>query len=142
MRGQAMLRRGRALAEELMTDTCTIGHERESDTEIDPDTGQYAMVIDEVVYSGPCQFKAGTTAATEINAAGQLLVEQDATVKLPVGEHPAITSGSSAAVEKNMTVVVLASATDPAMVGTRARIQGPFASSYTTARRFPAEITS
>lgn len=133
------LERGRAAAAAGMTDTCRIGTEKRA-TKLN-DHGLYDIVF-EAAYEGPCEFKAGNTAATEIEAAGQLLVEKDATLKLPIGLDARITSGSSEAVSKDMVVVVLASAHDPALVGTRARVTNPFASSHATSRRFPVEVTN
>lgn len=105
------------------------------------DRGLYDVTF-ESAYEGPCEFKASETVASEIDAAGQLLVEKDATLKLPVGPDGRIVTGSSDAVGKDMVVIVLTSVNDPALVGTRARVTSPFASSYATARRFPVEVTS
>lgn len=134
------LARGREAAEGGMTDTCEIGVKKKSTT-LDPDTLLYETSFT-VVYAGPCEFKAGTTAAQEIAAANQELVEQDSTLKLPIGPHPAITAGTSADVTKNHVVRILTSETDPGLVGTVARIKGPSVGSYTTARRFAVEVTT
>jgi len=122
----------RAEAEARMTDRCAIGWERPGDV-LDEETGEYEPSF-EVVYSGPCRFKAGTTAAGELNAVGQLLVEQDSTLSLPIN--------TSTAVTKDMQVRVTASLTDPGLVGVTARIQAPSVGSYRTARRFAVEVTT
>lgn len=124
---------GRAFAESVMTDTCTIGTETEGDT-IDPQTGQYDRIIAAPVYEGLCRFKAGSTAASEINAVGQLLVEQDAELSLPIA--------TSTDVAKDMVAIIRTSATDPALPGVRVRIKAPALGAYLTARRFAVEITS
>jgi hypothetical protein len=131
MRHQRMLRTGRQMAEERMTDTCTVGVEREGDT-LDPATGQYVREI-EAAYEGPCRFKQAASAVGEINAAGQTLIEQDAELSVPVL--------TSTMIRKGMLVVVTSSMTDPALVGVRALVKGPSASSQRTARRFSVEQT-
>jgi len=122
----------RAEAEARMTDRCDIGWSRPGDV-LNEETGEYEPAF-EVVYSGSCRFKAGTTAAGEIDAGGQLLVEQDSTLSLPIS--------TSAGVTKDMQVRVTASLTDPGLVGVTARIQAPSVGSYRTARRFAVEVTS
>lgn len=132
MRAARMLVRGRLLAEDLMTDTVQVGV-MSPGAELDEDTGEYTPVFT-ASYDGPARFKAANTAVGEIDAAGQLLVEQDATLSLPVS--------TSTMVKKDMLVRVTASLTDPGLVGTEARVKGPFASAYVTARRFSVEVTS
>ena len=122
----------RAEAESRMTDTCQIGHETPGDV-LNEDTGLYEPTFT-AVYTGRCRFKPSSTAAGEIDAAGQLLVEQDQILSLPVE--------TSTEVRKNMVVRVTGSLTDPALPGTRARIKGPAVGSYMTARRFSVEVTS
>lgn len=132
MSAESVIYQGRIFEERQMTDTCEIGTLAPGDV-LDEDTGDYAPVFTSV-YTGICRFKAADTQVGEIDAAGQLLVEQDAVLKLPVL--------TSTAVRKDMAVRVTGSLTDPGLVGVQARIKGPFASSYTTARRFPVEVTT
>jgi len=129
---QATLPFLRAQAESRMTDACEIGTVIPGDV-LDEETGEYAPGF-EVAYSGRCRFKAGATAAGEIDASGQLLVEQDSVLSLPVG--------TSLGVRKDMEVRMTASLTDPALVGVKARIKAPSVGSYRTARRFAIEVTS
>lgn len=122
---------GRRWAETRMTDTCRItrtvkGVQNES-------TGKTGTTT-ETVYEGPCEFKADQVQATDREQSGQLLVTQDATLKLPIATSTAVTKGHD--------VEILTSATDPGLVGLRARVVGPFASAYTTARRFPVTVTT
>ena len=131
MRQQKMLRTGRRMAEERMTETCMIGVEQEGST-LDPDTEQYRVEF-VASYTGPCRFKEAGGAAGEINAAGQILIEQDSELSVPLM--------TSLAVRKGMTVLITASTTDPALVGVRARIKRKSASSQRTARRFAVEQT-
>jgi hypothetical protein len=129
---ESVIYQGRIFEERQMTDMCVVGVETPGDV-LNEETGQYEPSFT-ATYTGSCRFKAGTTAAGEIDAAGQLLVEKDAVLKLPV-----TTSGG---VKKDMVVKITASLTDPALVGTTARIKGPAVGSYTTARRFSVEVTS
>lgn len=118
-------------AESLMTDTCQVGFDKQSD-ELD-EHGEYPMVFTPV-YDGPCRFKAGNVQASDVEAASQLLVSQLATLSLPIG--------SSVDVRNGMQVRVTGSLTDPALPGTVATIKAPFRSAYSTARRFAAEVVS
>ena len=134
------LARGREAAEAGMTDACAIGVETISQ-ELDPVTNDRRRTFT-AVYIGPCQFRSGTTAAREIDAAGQGLVQQDSTLKLPIGDHPEILEGRSRSVAKNHVVYILASDTDPGLVGMKARVRAPSVGSHATTRRFVVEVTS
>lgn len=114
-----------------MTDTCLIT--RRGPAVLDEATGKKTSTT-VVVYQGKCEFRAAQVQATTAEQSGQQLVVQDATLKLPIA--------TSTAVSKDHDVEILTSATDPALVGLKARIVGPFASAYTTARRFPITVTT
>jgi hypothetical protein len=129
---QAHLPFFREQAESRMSETCDIGYERPGDF-LNEETGEYESAF-EAVYSGPCRFKSGNTAAGQIDAAGQLLVEQDQILSLPIA--------TSTGVKRDMVVKITGSLTDPALPGTRARIKSPEVGSYLTARRFAVEVTS
>lgn len=129
--GSTVLERGRSFAERRMTDTCRVT--RHVDGAIDEATGK-RITVAETVYEGPCTFKAAQVQASTAEQSGQQLVIQDATLKLPIATSTDVTKGHD--------VEILSSATDPGLVGTRARIVGPFASAYTTARRFPVTVTT
>jgi len=132
MRQARILYFGRRAAEKRMTDKCDIGTEARS-PKVNPATGKHETTFT-AVYSGPCRLKTSNTAAGEIDAAGQLLVEQDQILSLPVD--------TSTAVGKDMVVKITASETDPGMVGTRARVKAPSVGSDMTARRFSVEVTT
>jgi hypothetical protein len=132
MRAARMLVRGRRLAEELMTDWCVAGTQAPGDV-LDEVTGEYDPVFTPL-YTGPCRFKAGTTAVGEIDAQGQLLIEQDSVISFPMA--------ASEMLGKDHIVHMMGSETDFALIGVKARIKGPFTSSYTTARRFSVEVTT
>lgn len=132
MRGSRMLERGRRMAEELMTDTCQIGTEKLG-TDLDPETNERVVEFTSI-YDGPCELKAAANDVREIDAAGQDLAEQGTVLKLPIA--------TSAGVKRNMIVKITGSATDPGLVGVRARIQAPSSGSRTVSRRFKVEVTS
>lgn len=127
----SVLARGRRFAERRMTDTCVIT--RQGEAVLDEATGKKTPAT-VVVYKGPCEFRAAQVQATTAEQSGQQLVVQDATLKLPIATSTAVTKGDD--------VVIITSATDPGLVGRKARIVGPFASAYTTARRFPVTVTT
>jgi len=122
----------RAQAEALMFDACKIGTETMTGAR-DETTGKRVTQFD-VVYEGRCRIKAGTTGATEVAAAGQELTEQASLLKLPVA-----TSGG---VRTDMVVIITACPTDPALVGTRARIKGEHLAAGATSRRLPIEVVT
>ncbi|WP_416394219.1 MULTISPECIES: DUF6093 family protein [unclassified Curtobacterium] len=122
---------GRRWAETRMTDTCRITRQVKGPQ--NEQTGK-TVLVPETVYEGPCEFKAEQVQATDTEQSGQLLVTQDATLKLPIATSTAVTKGYD--------VEILTSLTDPGLVGVRARVVGPFASAYTTARRFPVTVTT
>jgi hypothetical protein len=124
-----MLARGRRLAEARMSETCQIG--REIDGPLDEATGKRTKVI-EPVYSGPCRFRAANVQARDVEVLGQFLVSQSATLSLPIDGSGLVTKGH--------IVRITASKTDPALVDKQATIDGPFASSDATARRFPVTV--
>lgn len=132
MRAQRMLARGRRKAESLMGEAVEIGWERRSKT-LNETTGKYDVTF-ERVYAGPAKFKAATTSVRERDAQGQLLTKRDNELHLPVDASVGVGTG--------MVVRVLASATDPALVGVQARVKGPSVGSFTTARRFDVEVVT
>lgn len=127
-------------AQSMMTDVCEIGTVS-AEPVFDENTGTYLPGFT-LVYEGPCRFKSGATQSAEIDAQGQLLVEQDSILNLPMGADDRIVFGASKDVLKNMVVRVTTSVTDEGLPGTEARIKGPAVGSYRTARRFAVEVTS
>lgn len=115
-----------------MTDTCEVGT-LSPGTVLNEATGQYTPTFTPV-YTGACKFKAGNTAANQVDAASQQLVEQSSTVSFPIA--------SSVAIVKDMVIRFTGSLTDPGLPGVVARVEGPSVGSYRTARRFAVEVTS
>jgi hypothetical protein len=121
----------RAQAESMMIDSCVIGV-LERSTHIDEETGKYTYTLADPVYSGPCRYRAGGTAAGEIDAQGQSLVEQSDVLSLPVI--------GSEMVQKDMvaTVALTLDAAAPFSV----RIVDNQQQTFATARRLPVERVS
>lgn len=118
------LLRGRAAAEQLMVDTCTIQHKTGETT--DPDTGvvtpSYATV-----YSGKCKLKLPTAVARPADVGQAQVFTQHPTLSLP-----AATTG----VQIDDLVTITASALMPALVGRQFRVRGLPGSTHMTAARF------
>lgn len=125
---QAYLPRFREQAESLMTDTCTISGGTEQD--FNETTLEYETV-ETVVYDGPCRLKFAATAVQDVEAAGQTLIVQSATLSLPVA--------TSTAVKQNHIATMTNSVNDPGLIGVQFRIEGPHHQSFATARRFPVQ---
>lgn len=138
MNVSSVLARGRAAAAARMLDTCRIT--RDGDRGLNRDTGDIEAVA-HIVYEGPCRLVLDSQDTTESEAQSQVLTEQGPRLDLPF-VAPANAVGAPAAVTTNDRALILTSVTDPAQVGTRARIAGEFPNSQATARRFPVEVTS
>jgi hypothetical protein len=123
-----VLHAGRRFAERGMVDTWVIGVE--SRGELNEDTGEYENAFTQH-YLGLGALTIGGTAPHEVDAAGQQLVTQSSVLALPVA-----TSGG---VGKDMVATCVASQNDPAMVGVKVRVAGPYRQTYATKRRFEVE---
>lgn len=123
----------RTQAESRMRDACTIVDP--VGTQVwNPDTLQYD-VVPATIYTGKCRVRLAGTQASQGEQAGQLFVEQGATLSLPFSEP------TSAAVGKDHVVTVTASATDADLVGVKFTVTAAPHQSDATARRFPIEET-
>jgi hypothetical protein len=132
MSALSAIARGRAYVEAQMTDTCQIGTEAKG-TVLNEQTDEYDTVFT-VLYDGPCLFRAGVRLGAEMESAEQLLFVQNAVVKVPIE--------GTEMLGKDNTVVITGSQTDPGLVGTRARVTGPFAQTYATSRRLPVVVVT
>lgn len=129
MSRESTMARGRAFAESGMAERCSVTSEKTG--VLNEATGK-RETVSVTVYDGPCAFTAANVQATDVEQSGQFLVSQSATLSLPMATSGAVTKGH--------VVTITASVTDPALVGKKARIDAPFATSYSTARRFPITI--
>lgn len=119
MTAPTALRSGRAAAERLMTDTCTLA--RPGDL-IDDITGETALVP---VYTGLCKVQSYQAYERNPEAGGAVLTVQRYRVDLPVSVQP----------RPGDVVTITASPTDPHLVGNVYRVTAPFNKTYATAAR-------
>lgn len=126
-----VLARGRAAAEELMIDACTIKHAIAGRT-FDQVLGRYTGSVGPEVYDGPCQVQIaslGDAMSPTVEGGGPVV--QQLVLKLPVA-----TSGTVAV---NDLAVITACVADPSLVDARFRITAIHHKSYATARRLQCE---
>lgn len=128
---QAALPSFRDAAESLMIDLCRITGGTE--TVFDEDTFEY-VTVEAVSYEGPCRLRFAATAVQTVEAAGQMLIAQRATLSVPVD-----TSGD---VFEGHVVTITDCVNDPALVGRKFRVEGGHHQTFATARRFPLEEVS
>ncbi|GAA0738792.1 hypothetical protein Drose_04170 [Dactylosporangium roseum] len=119
------LLRGRAAAESLMQDTCTVQHQTGETT--DPETGvvTYTHVV---VYSGKCKIQQAAPATNPTNVGEAAVFVGQLVLHLPM---------SVTGVQPDDLVTITASVLDPDLAGRTFRLRGPVHKSYLTARRFP-----
>lgn len=123
---------GRAAAERLMGDACTVRH-RTSST-VDSETGVITPTL-AVVYSGPCKIQQSAPAANPSQVGEAAVFIGQLTLHLPV-------TGDTAAVAPDDLVTITSCLLDASLVGKTFRLRGPAHKSYATARRFLMVETS
>lgn len=123
MNPAAVLARGRAAAEALMVDTCTL--RRRSGETTDPDTGEVTGTYTDV-YDGPCRVQqAGTQAGAEEPGEAYVLMLR-LEVQLPM---------SVTGLEVGDEIEITASVHDPDLVGRVFLIRDLAHATHKTARR-------
>ena len=124
---------GRALAESLMVDTCTITRAGTGTGPFDPETGQYDDPARVSVYSGKCkiQDKSIIAASTSSNAGDRAVIAQGSELQLPVIE--------SAGVAINDVSHIDTCVDDPSLVDREYTISARHGKSQATARRLRVE---
>lgn len=131
MSAQGAMLSGRSIAESMMVDSCTVSGG--SAPVFNEETLEYETVA-EVTYEGPCRIRFANAAVQDVEAAGQLLIAQRATLSLPIA-----TSGD---VAEGHVVTITACQNDPALLGRTFRVEGGHHQTFATARRFPiVEVT-
>jgi hypothetical protein len=107
----------RLAAESRMVDTCRV---RSSDAgdQWNEATKVYERVDPTYSYAGPCLIKFGATMPRQVDAVGQVLIEQQIEAHFPLGASVLIAPGH--------VVEVLTAASDPALVGREFRVVGQF----------------
>lgn len=128
------LEAGRAAAEALMVDTCTITAPGDASGAFDPVTGEWVYGQAVTVYSGPCKVQDNALQPREAEAGEVTVVTTSYRLDLPIA--------TSAGVGEGMTATITSAALDPALVGRRLHIEAPHSASMKTARRFPCEVVS
>lgn len=119
-----ILTRGRAAAEALMQDTCTI--RRPSGTTTDPDTGVITPTYGDPLYEGKCRVQmAGAQAAAQQPGEAYLLMLR-LEVQLPM---------SVTGLEVDDEITITASTHDPDLVGRVFLIRDLFHKTHATSRR-------
>jgi hypothetical protein len=115
--------RGRALAESLMVDACTI--RRSTGTATDDNTGEVTPTWDDV-YAGKCRVQQQTTGSQAATAGQDYQLLQRLEVQLPM---------SVTGVEVGDEVTITAAALDAALAGQVFLVRDLFAKTHATARR-------
>ena len=125
------LSEGRALAESLMTDTCTITREdpEAPEPEPDPDTLVIPPKARITVYSGKCrvQIKSIIATSTESDAGERQSTTQEFELQLPVD--------GTADVSKNDVAEVITASNDDSLVGRMFTVTARHEKTHATARR-------
>lgn len=114
---------GRARADSIMSDTCTIT--RKTTTFTDPDTGVRTQTTT-TLYTGKCRVKQNSASASASEPGEALSLLLTLTVQVPM---------SVTGVEPDDIVTVTASQMDPDLVGRKFAVKDLAHSSHTTARR-------
>lgn len=120
---------GRAAAESLMVDTCTI--RRGVVRTFDQATSSYVATGGTVVYTGPCRVRPRDNADRVIDAPGEQVTLVPFVVSVPV---------TDVGFEVDDEVTITASQLDPALSGAVMRVRQPVVGSQLTARRLGCEL--
>jgi Family of unknown function (DUF6093) len=133
---QTAIEAGRAAAEALMLDECSITRPGEGKGTWNEATGTYDPVPPTTVYSGKCKLQTGEVAVTTSDVAGRQAFIVAWRLDLPVEGTEAVRQGD--------TATITASALDAALVGRTFIVQSTHIGTAKTARRLPvvAEVTA
>lgn len=126
MSASSVLLRGRAAAEALMVDTCTV---RRSTYVTDPDTGVRTPTIT-VVYTGRCKVQQRSAAASPTDVGEAELLASQLELHVPV---------SAAGIHADDVATMNTSVLDPDLPGQVFTIRGEAHKSFLTARRLVVE---
>lgn len=125
MTAASLTTRGRAAAEALMADACTV--RRLASAAVNSETGQITPTYT-TVYTGKCKIGQQTPEANPQTAGEASVYVNQLVLHLPM---------SVTGVQPDDQVTVDSSALDPDLVGRVFHLRGPAHKSYATARRFP-----
>lgn len=135
MSRDSAIRRGRIVAEDGLTDKCTV-RRATGNTVRDPETYEDVPEM-AVIHTGlSCKVKFSGTEPHAVQTPGQTVVKSSPEWHVPMPTLGVLT-------DDVVTIdSVDADSGDPDMVGKTYRVAGPFAGTYATARRFPIEEVS
>lgn len=125
MSAESVTLAGRAAAEALMVDACTVAR-GSVDPVTDPDTGVVTYPTGPAFYAGRCRVQLPNVAEREVDAGEREWTEQAALVMVPMG----VTG-----VRVGDVVTVTRSVLDPDLVGRRYVVAGLMHKTFATARR-------
>ena len=121
--------RGRARAEALMLDSCTIT--RPGEVVTDPETGDVTNSTT-IVYAGRCKVQSKNSATSSPEAGGAVFTVVSRQVHIPVDDNLVIKDGD---------VVTITAAAQAIRVGKQYRVEGFTPDTFDTAFRLPVKET-
>jgi hypothetical protein len=121
-----LLAEGRAAAEAIMLDACTITRLTGPEGEMDPETGLREPAPTITVYSGKCKVQTYEPHESAKESGDHVFTEQRYHLHLPIGAGP---------VAVNDIATVTAASADAGLVGRSYRIAGLHHKSLATAQR-------
>jgi len=124
----AIIAAGRALAESLMLDTCTVKRPS-AETTIDPDTGLPTTTWS-TIYTGKCKIQSESVQSLNPKSGDHVYTVDRWEVHLPV---------SATGVKVGDVVEITASPLDSVNVGRKFSVSGLFRKTLATAQRLPVE---
>jgi hypothetical protein len=130
MSAESTILAGRQMMEGLMESTCVITRNGVPTQNSDGSTSPNVTTI----YTGPCRLRFPSIRAVQVLVEGQSIVHDKGILSLPVV--------GSAGVRASDVAVVTLSATLDAGTTVTVRIETPFTQTFSTARRFPCEVSN
>jgi hypothetical protein len=121
-----LLAEGRAAAEAIMLDACTITRVTGAEGALDPETGLRDPAPTDTVYSGKCKVQTYEPHESAKESGDHVFTEQRYHLHLPIGAGP---------VAVNDIATVTAASADTGLVGRSYRIAGLHHKSLATAQR-------
>lgn len=118
---------GRALAEALMLDSCTI--RRRIGTTIDPNTGREVAAYGPPIYTGPCRVRMMGASGADVHAPQEPATQDQLVVAVPAASTPAQADD----------ILTITASTDAALQGRQLRVESFFGQTYSTQRRYVCE---
>lgn len=125
MSAESAVLQGRAAAEALMLDTCSIVRTTGPAGPIDPDTGLPTPAPTAQVYAGKCRVQTYEAHESTPDSGDHVFTVQRYYIHLPV----------AADVRRDDQITITAAVLDPALVGRSYRVVGLLHKTYATANR-------